>query len=271
MYGWLVHEILPKVGLSLPEPTVHVYGVSSSSRVYIYEVIVDGAPARVVGKFFGSDPDASDELKRLRLRLEVDNIRRLRGIGLDRGAHRVIRLLGHNEYINYVLAEEYGSGLPLERLIKGAVFQGEEAGLYWGLSELAYFLFRLHSRSRDGSSVDFGREASYFRETLSRVAGQVSDRMAQEFQRLLERWVGRPFMWSPRSVIVHGDCSPTNFLLSSDPRLLAVDLERSRRSDPAFDTGRVAGELKHHFMMWTGDGWRAEPFIGHFYSQYSSH
>ena len=38
-----------------------------------------------------------------------------------------------------------------------------------------------------------------------------------------------------------------------------------------FDVGRVTGELQHAFMAGTGDKRRAEPFIGHFLWEYSSH
>jgi hypothetical protein len=33
--------------------------------------------------------------------------------------------------------------------------------------------------------------------------------------------------------------------------------------------GRVAAEVKHFFMQYTGNKWLAEPFIGHFLWEYS--
>ena len=44
-----------------------------------------------------------------------------------------------------------------------------------------------------------------------------------------------------------------------------------KRGDRTFDVGRVAGELQHAFMRASGDRHRAEPFIGHFLWEYSSH
>jgi hypothetical protein len=38
-----------------------------------------------------------------------------------------------------------------------------------------------------------------------------------------------------------------------------------------FDTGRIAGELKHFFMRATGNKDAAEPFIGHFLWEYACH
>ena len=51
----------------------------------------------------------------------------------------------------------------------------------------------------------------------------------------------------------------------------AIDLERMKRGDRVFDVGRVAGELQHAFMRDSGDRHHAEPFIGHFLWEYSSH
>jgi hypothetical protein len=48
-------------------------------------------------------------------------------------------------------------------------------------------------------------------------------------------------------------------------------LERMKRGDRMFDVGRVAGELQHAFLRTVGDWRRAEPFIGHFLWEYSSH
>ncbi len=51
----------------------------------------------------------------------------------------------------------------------------------------------------------------------------------------------------------------------------AIDLERMKRGDRMFDVGRVAGELQHAFMSAAGDRRPAEPFIRHFFWEYSCH
>ena len=38
-----------------------------------------------------------------------------------------------------------------------------------------------------------------------------------------------------------------------------------------FDTGRVAAELMHFFLLMTGNKYAAEPFIGHFLWEYACH
>jgi aminoglycoside phosphotransferase (APT) family kinase protein len=77
-------------------------------------------------------------------------------------------------------------------------------------------------------------------------------------------------MWHDQQVWLHGDATPANFLFGHGLDVAAIDLERMRRGDRMFDVGRIAGELQHAFML-AGDRHRAEPFIGHFLWEYSSH
>jgi hypothetical protein len=70
---------------------------------------------------------------------------------------------------------------------------------------------------------------------------------------------------------VHGDATPENFLFGGGLQVIAFDLERTKRADRVFDTGRIAGELKHFFMRATGKKDAAEPFIGHFLWEYACH
>jgi hypothetical protein len=53
--------------------------------------------------------------------------------------------------------------------------------------------------------------------------------------------------------------------------VVAFDLERTKRADRVFDTGRIAGELQHFFLRATGNPYAAEPFIGHFLWEYACH
>jgi hypothetical protein len=53
--------------------------------------------------------------------------------------------------------------------------------------------------------------------------------------------------------------------------VIAIDLERMKRADRAFDLGRIAGELQHHFLQAAGNKHGAEPFIGHFLWEYACH
>ena len=78
-------------------------------------------------------------------------------------------------------------------------------------------------------------------------------------------------MWQDQQVWLHGDATPANFLFGDGMDVAAIDLERMKRGDRMFDVGRVAGELQHAFMRDSGDRHRADPFIGHFLREYSSH
>lgn len=266
LYGWMVSEVFPQMGFREKHPTVTVYSIPASNCVYLHKVFGQGKTLRLIGKF-GTD-STSDKM----FRKELENYRKLGELDLHNGLYRTMRILAHNSKINHVLVIEYVSGRSLSRIIEAAVC-GNEKGLYHALSELAYFLYLLHSRSNDGSKVNFTREMSYFKATLDQLKGKtpISEGEEAYFNELAERWKNRSEMWEATSSFVHGDCTPSNFVFSKDPRVTALDLERCRRSDPAFDTGRMAGELKHSFLQLTASGERAESFITHFYKSYCSH
>ncbi len=78
-------------------------------------------------------------------------------------------------------------------------------------------------------------------------------------------------MWEDQQVLVHGDATPDNFMFGGGLSVVAFDLERTKRADRVFDTGRIAGELKHFFMRATGNKYAADPFIGHFLWEYACH
>jgi aminoglycoside phosphotransferase (APT) family kinase protein len=71
-----------------------------------------------------------------------------------------------------------------------------------------------------------------------------------------------------REVIVHGDATPTNFLFQQY-EVIGIDLEKMKYADRCWDLGFIAAELKHHFAWRMGNGWYAEPFIGHFLWEYT--
>lgn len=266
LYGWMIHSVFPKIGLTEKHPVVTVYRISASNDVYLYEVLGKGRDFRIIGKF-GNEPFPDKRLRR-----ELNNYRIFREMGLNEGLYRTPNVLAYNPSINHVLIIEYIAGRSLSEIIDAAI-RGKEKELYRALSELAYFLYLLHSRSLNGSRVNFRGETSYFRDTFNRLKEKtpVSESEEAYFYKLAEKWRNRREMWEVLSSFIHGDCTPSNFIFSDNPHVAVLDLERCRRSDPAFDTGRVAGELKHSFMHLTGDGERAEPFIKHFYKSYCSH
>jgi aminoglycoside phosphotransferase (APT) family kinase protein len=88
---------------------------------------------------------------------------------------------------------------------------------------------------------------------------------------LRDQWRRQPRMWEDRKVIVHGDATPDNFVFGDGLAVMAFDLERTRHADRVFDTGRIAGELKHFFLRASGNPNAAERLIGHFIWEYACH
>jgi len=89
---------------------------------------------------------------------------------------------------------------------------------------------------------------------------------------LRDQWRNQPRMWEDQKVVVHGDATPDNFMFGDHlARFMAFDLERTKHADRVFDTGRIAGELKHFFLRATGNPNAAECFIGHFLWEYACH
>jgi aminoglycoside phosphotransferase (APT) family kinase protein len=103
------------------------------------------------------------------------------------------------------------------------------------------------------------------------VIKAISVNEVAEWYGLRDQWRSLPKMWQDQQVYVHGDATPENFMFGSGLDVMTFDLERSKRADRVFDTGRIAGELKHFFMWATGNKYAAEPFIGHFLWEYACH
>jgi hypothetical protein len=197
----------------------------------------------------------------------------LRSYDLAGSPHHVVQPLGVRPDINCVLAVEYYSGDELGRVVNRATHYHEDAALFWCLRTLAYFLWTQHSRTVNGSNIDFDIECDYFDTIVDRLLeiGRISRSDVDELCLLRDVWRYRERMWEDRQVWLHGDATPGNFLFGTGMHVCAVDLERMRRGDRVFDIGRMVGELQHAFMVTTGRKSRAEPFISHFFHEYSSH
>ena len=269
LHPYLVQDVLPQIGVRNSAAEFRVFCMKDR-KVYLYEE--RHSCAQVVGKFFVSGGHHTGNAIQ-RMRQEFDNLELLRGYGLAGYPHHVVRPLGTNACLNSILVEEYAQGVPLSAFVNEAIHQGQSQPLFDKLTALAYFLATLHNRTANGLGVDFHQDCAYLdrlvRKLQSNRAIDAGD--ADELTWLRDRWREKPRMWEDNQVLVHGDATPSNLLFGRGLSVIAIDLERMRRADRAFDLGRIAGELQHYFLQATGNKRASDPFIGHFLWEYACH
>ncbi len=268
VYGYLEHHIAPQLGFYVPDAAWKVYRFQVSRDVFLYEEKNRGI--RLVGKFF-KGPDRAQA--RRTGETEFNNLLFLRSLGFSNAPHYVVRPFGFNPDIDNLLVVEYLDGESLSDLIQSALVDGRHQRLYRKLSGLGHFFATLHNRTAGDLAVDFDescRSVEWFVQNLETRWGMAWDD-GQAFHHLLSVWRSRACMWEDRSVLVHGDATPSNILFGRGRDVMVIDLERMKWADRVFDLGRICGELKHFFFRHTGNPWAAEPFIGHFLWEYCCH
>ena len=272
LHQYLRYEIQPQLA-AVPGRTVYrVFRLHASNEVYLYEE--KHTRARMVGKFFLNARERNREAAARRLEREFSNLVRMRQYGFTGYPHYVVRPLGRNSFLNELLVEEYCEGELLSSVINRAIRTRDDGLLFGKLTALGYFLATFHNRSAEsGTRVNFDESCQYLESVIARLqrSGCIDGGGGDELRRLRERWRERPEMWSDCRTLVHGDATPENFMFGGGLGVISYDLERLRSSDRVFDVGRMAGELKHFFLMETGNKYAAEPFIGHFLWEYSCH
>jgi aminoglycoside phosphotransferase (APT) family kinase protein len=197
----------------------------------------------------------------------------VRTYGLTGYPHHVVRPLGRHYSMNALLVTEYCEGDLLSDVIRDVMRHGDRGRLYHKLTALAYFLSALHNRTAIGARVEFHHDCQYMDHLIGRLLEitAIGGDEARELYWLRDQWRNQPEMWEDQQVLVHGDATPDNFMFGHDLQVITFDLERAKRADRVFDTGRIAGELKHFFMRASGYPHAAEPFIGHFLWEYACH
>lgn len=241
----------------------------SSGRVYKYKE--EKTQVAIIGKFFNLNDTREDKI--LRIKGEYDNLQKLRNYGFDVFPHYVVRPISREESIGLALIEEFIRGRDLDHYLKKAIYEGKSKTLKDRLSRLASFLYALHARTRMNENAVLDQVSAYFQGILNKLYKQsvLSDYEKKKCEKLMDRWLNRSLLHEAKSVIVHGDATPTNFIFTEKGDVVAIDLERMKTADMVFDAGMVCGELKHAFLWGTGNPYAAEPFIRHFLKRYSSH
>ncbi len=270
LYGYMREHVLPSLVGWVADPHFEVHRAKASNNVYRYTE--KKSNLELIGKFYWGVGHRSWQAAENKMNSEWSSLCYVRSLGFDHGSHYVVRPLSINRDINCLLLEEFCHGTSFSAIIHEAVC-GNHKRLFRKLTHLASFLAHLHNHTAANEPVFFHQEQAYgdgiVHALLSKqhISWQDAEALRWQIRRASDNWA----MWSDCNVLVHGDCTPANFLFGHHGKVTALDLERMKRSDRAFDLGRVCGEIKHSFMEATGGGEASEPFIGHFLWEYCTH
>ncbi len=249
LHGYLQYDIQPQINGPSGRAQYRVFRLNGSNDVYLYEDRYSST--KVVGKFFLSSRKQDAEKAAARLTGEFDNLRMMRDYRLTGYPHHVVRPLGRNYGLNALLVTEHCEGELLGDVIHSVIQNNDSGRLYYKLTALAYFLATLHNRTAVGVGVDFHQDCGYMDRLIGRLReiGAIGWDESRELYWLRDQWRNQPRMWEDQQVLVHGDATPENFLFGGGLSVVAFDMERAKRADRVFDTGRIAGELKHFFCV----------------------
>ena len=266
---YLKEEVFPRLA---PPP----YGEMGIERICrrkpVYLFLDRAQNIMVIGKFFKYGTVALDEAWRSAER-EYSNLRLLRDkFGMYSDDYQVANPLGKNKEFYSLLVTEKVPGETLDYYIAGAIHEQRWQQLFDKLSYLARFFVKLHRNSNTDRRVSRELPCWYLGELLNTLSQGILSSLERDTieEHAAGWWEENSIFTEDREVIVHGDATPTNFLFQGK-KVTGIDLERMKWADRCWDLGFVAAELKHHFAWRMGDGWAAEPFIGHFLWQYAAH
>jgi len=271
LYGYLSNYILSQLGYFIYSPVFNVYEIESSHSVYLYIEKYSGC--KLIAKFYGNDYNVDDDIKEQRLNTEYYNLIALRNYGFNKNPFNVVKPLGKNSSLNYVLIEEFCEGDTLMDFIKRVVSPDSDFSdteeLYNALSLTAHFLTGLHNNTLTDGLVDFQSAVVYSHNIINNLYHNklLTNSEYEEFNSCIIKWALNSCMYEDNEVFVHGDATPTNFILNNN-NITLIDAERMKPMDRMFDVSRITGELKHIFMQYTDNSNLAEPFIEHFLWEY---
>ncbi|WP_414039776.1 aminoglycoside phosphotransferase family protein [Acidithiobacillus sp. M4-SHS-6] len=269
-FTYLREAIFPQLLSENPIHHFRVFQFPASNAVFLYEE--SHSRKKVIGKFFqrpGKDPQHAWD----RAWNEWRNLHFLRQIGLDQTHFQIPQALGIARHINSVVIEEYCPGQSLSKILNQYLTERQDDLLYARLTDLAWFLAKLHNHTAGPGTVQFHEQFAYFDKITARLQHRhrIGDAPLREIHHYREHWQQASCMYSDQEVLIHGDATPSNFLFAEPRKITAIDLERMKRADRAYDLGMIAGEMQHHFLRNTHHAAQAEPFIGHFLWEYSTH
>ena len=263
---YLKEDIFPQIAPP-PYAGVEISQLSSQKPVYIFKE--NSKKIRVVGKCFRHD-SVSPAKAWEKAEKEYRNLEQLRKLfGASNDGCKIVLPLGKNRELSAMLVVEKAPGRLLDYYIAKATQERQSELLFAKLGDLARLFAKLHRCSETDKRVTPDLPRWYLGKLLHTLArGYLSPSDQSAIERHASEWSHKPEVFDDREVIVHGDATPTNFLFYHH-EVTCIALERMKQADRCWDLGFMAAELKHHFMWRTGNGWNAEPFIGHFLWQYA--
>jgi thiamine kinase-like enzyme len=268
-YADPLYEILSsKVCPAVTDPIFHV---NSMSRRNVFKYTEEKTGVAAIGKFFNMNDQKPGRM--LRIKGEYDKLQKIRGYGFDTFPNYVVRPIARENNIGLALIEEFIHGKDLDHYFKKAIYEGDGVSLKKKLSKLASFLYILHKRTEKGDDVELDSVNLYFQKILNKLCQQeiIYPSAKKTYMKLADKWLAKPLLQKTKNGIVHGDSTPTNFIFTERGDVVAIDLERMKNADAVSDIGMVCGEIKHAFLWRTGNRYKAEPFIRHFFQSYASH
>ena len=267
LYKYLAKEIFPQLAPP-PYGDIEIIPLQSTKPVYLF--LEKGRGLSAIGKSFeyGQVPpehawsSAQREFSNLKLAREK--------FGMGDTHYQIIAPLGENKELSALVVTRKAGGNLLDHYIARAIYDQRRQKLFDKLGCLAKFFARLHGNTRTSQAVSSSTPQRYLDRLLASLEESPLDRHSREaIDNHAAGWWQKKEVFSQDSeVLVHGDATPTNFFLHHE-KVVGIDVERMRYADRCWDLGFLAAELKHHFMWRTGDGWAAEPFIGHFLWEYA--
>jgi aminoglycoside phosphotransferase (APT) family kinase protein len=87
-------------------------------------------------------------------------------------------------------------------------------------------------------------------------------------RRLVDQWADEATMVAYTPALTHGDATTTNFILSPQGDLVAIDWERAKVVDPAADVGRLLAEVLHSITRYGGSAAEALPILARLQDTY---
>jgi aminoglycoside phosphotransferase (APT) family kinase protein len=264
LYEILIDKVCPDVH----DPRFHVRRLSSSN---VYHYTEESTRIAIIGKFFRLDDNRAERVSRIQG--EYDNLLAVRGYGFSGSPNYVVRPITRDFRVGLALVAEYIEGKDLDHFIRAAICRGENGLLKKKLARLGSFLHALHARTITPRAVRAEPLFDYFIKIVDKLGRQtlLDGDGRHRLVHLAETWLNRDLFHGLNGSLVHGDATPTNFLFPEGGDIVAIDLERMKETDMAYDVGMVCGELKHAFLWRTANPQSAEPFIRHFLDVYAGH